>query len=98
MSRTSTFFFGASRAPAAFAREKENSGRSTQEGRRGMCSDTLNPGGEVRGCCVGCILGMLDISPFVFIAASYQLNGISRTKEMLFQAGVFWGRRIVLVF
>ena len=42
--------------------------------------DTLNPGGEVRECCVGCILGMLEISPFVFIAASYQLHGISRTK------------------
>ena len=65
-----------------------------------MCSDTLNPGGEVRGCCVGCILGVPEISPlkFVFIAASYQLHGISRTKEMLFQAGVFWVRRIFLVF
>ena len=54
-----------------------------------MCSDTLNPGGEVQGCSVGCILGMPEISPFVFIAASYQVHGISRTKEMLFQAGVF---------
>ena len=58
-----------------------------------MCPDTINPGGEVRGCCVGCILGMPDILPFVFIAASYQLHGISRTKEMLFQAGVLWVRR-----
>ena len=63
-----------------------------------MCSDTLNPGGEVRGCCVGCILGMPEISPFVFIAASYQLHGISRTKEMLFQAGVFWVRRNFVFF
>ena len=54
-----------------------------------MCSDTLNPGGEVRGCCVGCILGMPEISPFVFIAASYQPHGISRAKEMFFHAGVF---------
>ena len=52
-----------------------------------MCSDTLDPGGEVRGCCVGCILGMPEISPFVFIAASYRLHGISRTKEMLFSSG-----------
>ena len=52
-----------------------------------MCSGTLNPGGEVRGCCVGCILGMPEMS-FVFTAASYQLHGISRTKEMLFQTGV----------
>ena len=82
----------------AFAREKENSGRHTQEGRRGMCSDTLNPGGEVLGCCVGCILGTPEILPFVFIAASYELHGISRTKEMLFEAGVFWARRNFLVF
>ena len=54
-----------------------------------MCSDTLNPGGEVRRCCVGCILGMPEISPFVFIAASYQPHGISRAKEMFFHAGVF---------
>ena len=98
MSATSTTFFQASRAPVAFARAKENSGRHTEERRRGMCSDTLNPGGEVRGCCAGCILGMPEISPFVFIAASYQLHGISRTKEMLFQAGVFWVRRFFLVF
>ena len=44
-----------------------------------MWSDTLNPGGEVRGCCVGCMLGMPEISPFVFIAASNQLHEISRT-------------------
>ena len=48
----------------------------TQKGRRGMCSDTHNPGGEVRGCCVGCILDMPEISPSVFIAASYELQGI----------------------
>ena len=63
-----------------------------------MCYDTLNPGGEVRACCVGGILGMPEISPFVFIAASYQVHGIFRTKEMLFQAGVFWVRRNFLVF
>ena len=63
-----------------------------------MCSDTLNLGGDVHGCCVGCILGMPEMSPFVFIAASYQSHGISRTKEMLFQAGVFWVRRNFLMF
>ena len=50
-----------------------------------MCSYTLNPGGEVRGCCVGCMQGMPEILPFVFIAASYQVHGISGAKEMLFQ-------------
>ena len=63
-----------------------------------MSRHVLNPGGEVRGCCVGGILGMPEISQFLFIAASYQLNGISRTKEMVFQAGVFGVRRIFLVF
>ena len=87
-----------SRAPVAFAREKEHSGRHTQEGRQGMCSDTLNPGGEVRGCCVGCILGMSEIPPYVFIAASYQLHEISRTKETVFQAGMFPVRGIFVVF
>ena len=42
VSATSASFFQASRAPVAFAREKENSGRHTQEGRRGMCSDTVS--------------------------------------------------------
>ena len=70
----------------------------TQKGRRGMCSDTHNPGGEVRGCCVGCILDMPEISPSVFIAVGYQVHGIFRTKGMLFQTGVFWVRRNFLVF
>ena len=63
-----------------------------------MCSDTLNPGGEMRGCSVGCMLGMPEMSPFVFIALSYQVHGISRTKEILVQAGVFGVNRNFLVF
>ena len=54
-----------------------------------MCSDTLNPGGEVRGCCVGCIVGMPEISQFVFIAASYQLEGIIELKKCFFKRGCF---------
>ena len=87
MSATSTSFFQASRAPVAFAREKENSGRHKQEGRRGMCSDTLNPGGEVRGCCGGCILGMPEISPFVFIAAGSRYMGFLELKNCFFKRG-----------
>ena len=34
-----------------------------QEGYRGMCSDTLDPGGEVRGCSIA----MSDVSPFVWV-------------------------------
>ena len=41
---------------------------------------------------------MPEISQFVFIAASYQVHAISRTKEMFFQAGVFRMRRNFLVF
>ena len=44
----------ASGAQVAIASETAHSGRHTQEGRRGMCSDTLDLGGEVRGCSVGC--------------------------------------------
>ena len=63
-----------------------------------MCSDTLDPGEEVRGCCVGCILDMPEISLFVSIAASYQLHGISRTKEMLFSSGGVLAAANFLVF
>ena len=47
----------------------------TPEGYRGMCSGTLDPGGEVRGCSVGCILGMPEISPSVFIGAACEYMG-----------------------
>ena len=63
-----------------------------------MCSDTLNLGGEVQICSVGCILGMPEISPFVFIVAASRYMGFLETKEMLFQAGVFWVRRNFVFF
>ena len=66
----SNTIFQDSRAPFANARETEHYGRHTQEGWRGVCSDTLDPGGEVRGCSAGCIPGMPRISPSVFIAAA----------------------------
>ena len=40
-----------------------------------MCSGTLNPGGEMRGCSVGCMLAMSDVSPFVFTAAATRYMG-----------------------
>ena len=40
-----------------------------------MCSDTLSLGGEVRGCSMGCMLGMSDVSPFVFIEAATRYMG-----------------------
>ena len=74
-----------------------------QEGRRGMCSDTRNPGGEERGCSVGCMLGMPEISPFMFIAASTRYIGFLELKKCFFKRGglgaaefrVFWLRRYV---
>ena len=68
-------FLQASRAPVAFARETEDSGRRTHGGYRGMCSAPVDPGGEVRSCCVGCILGTPEISPFVFIVAASRYMG-----------------------
>ena len=52
-----------------------------------MCSDTLNPGGEVRGCPVGCMLGMSDVSPFVFIAAATRCMGFLELKKCFFKRG-----------
>ena len=63
-----------------------------------MCSDTLNPGGEVLGCSVCCILGMPEISPFVFIAAASRYMGFLELNKCIFQAGVFWVRRNLVLF
>ena len=63
-----------------------------------MCSDAFNRGGDVRIWSVGCILGMPEISPFVFIVAASRYMGFLETKEMLFQAGVFWVRRNFVFF
>ena len=54
-----------------------------------MCSDTLDPGGEVRGCSVGCILGMPEISPSVFIAAASRHMGFLELKKCFFKRGCF---------
>ena len=69
-SATSISFFQASRAPVAVARETKDSSRRTHGGYRGMCSNPVDPGGEVRGRSVGCILGIPEISHSVFIAAA----------------------------
>ena len=67
----------------AIAREKEHSGRHPQKGCRGMCSDPLDPGGEVRGCSVGCTLGMSDISHFCVTAASNVHREFPELKECI---------------
>ena len=58
-----------------------------------MCSDPLDPDGEVRGCSVGCTITMSDVSPFVRIQLGVFIN-----EKMLFDAGVFGMRRGYFVF
>ena len=40
-----------------------------------MCSDTRDPGGELRGCSVGLIVGMSDTALSVFILAAGRFMG-----------------------
>ena len=55
-----------------------------------MCSAPVDPGGEVRGCCVGCILGVPEISPFVFIAAkATRYMGFLELKKCFSKRGCF---------
>ena len=52
-----------------------------------MCSDTLSPGGEVRGCSVGCILGMPEVSHFVFIVEPSRYMGFLELNKCFFKRG-----------
>ena len=81
--------FQASSAPVAIARETEHSGRYSEEERRGMCSDTINPGGEVQIRSVGCILGMPEIAHFVFIEAASRYMGFQDLKKFFFKRRCF---------
>ena len=96
----STSFVQASRAPVAIVRETEDSGRRTHEGYRGMCSDPVDHGGEVRGCSVGCTIAMSDVSPFVWGVdlARRSIQGVSRYTNLLVDVGVFWMRRDSFLF
>ena len=64
-----------------------------------MCSDPVDPGGEVRSCYVGCILGMPEISPFVFIIAASRYMGFLELKKSFFKRGCLGcgGIRVFLV-
>ena len=63
-----------------------------------MYSDTVDPGGEVRGCSVGCILGMPEISPSVLIAAAIKYMGFLELKKCFFKRGCLVCRRIPCFF
>ena len=54
-----------------------------------MCFDTLNPGGEVRGCSDGLQARHARNITICVYRSSYQVHRSSRNKEMPFQAGVF---------
>ena len=54
-----------------------------------MCSDTLNPGGEVQICSVGCILGMPEIPSFLFIVAARRYMGFEELKKRFLKRGRF---------
>ena len=80
------------RAPVAIACETEHSGRHLQEGSRGICSDSLDPGGGVRGWSVACTIRMSDIAYFVLIIEAGRYIGFLEQKNV-FQSGVLWVRR-----
>ena len=54
-----------------------------------MCSDTINPGGEVQICSVGCILGIPEIPPFVFNVAASKYMGFLELNKCFFKKGCF---------
>ena len=72
----------------AIARETEHSGRHPHEGCRSMCSDPLDPGGEKRGCSLGCTLGMSDISPSSHRLQCAGPSGVSRTRNCMLKPGM----------
>ena len=43
----------------------------------------------MRGCSVGCMLGMSDVSPFVFIAAATGYMGFLEVKKCFFKRECF---------
>ena len=55
-----------------------------------MCSDPLDPGEEVRGCSVGCTLGMSDTSPFRVTAALNVHREFPELKKCILNETVFF--------
>ena len=79
--------FQASRAPVAIACETEHPDRQPLEGCRGMCSDPLDPDGKVRGCSVGCTIGVWGIAPLVLIIAAGRYIGFLELQKSFFKRG-----------
>ena len=55
-----------------------------------MCSDSIDLEGEVRGCSVGCTIGVSDISATRVLQPRNVPSGVSITKKMHFQEGVLY--------
>ena len=73
----------------AIGRETEKYGRHPQERCLGMCSGRHDSDREERGCSVGCTIGVSYISASHVLQPGNVPSGVSRTKKMHFQAGVF---------
>ena len=55
-----------------------------------MSCDPFDPDGEVRGCTVGCTIGVSDISASRVLQPRNVPSGVSITKKMHFQEGVLY--------
>ena len=64
-----------------------------------MCSDPLDPGGEVPGCSVGCTLDMSHISPFR-VAAALNVHTLREFSELktAFSSGCVLGAAFLCCF
>ena len=65
----------------AIARDTEIYGRHPQKGCLGMWSGPHDLDGEVRGCSVGCTIGVSDISASRVLQPRRGSSGVSRTKK-----------------
>ena len=84
------FFSSFESASRICSRERTRpAGRHTQDGRRGMCSDILNPGGEVRGCCVDCILACQRYHHLCLLQQANRYMGFLELKKCFFKRGCF---------
>ena len=61
---------------------------------RGHRQTYVDPSGEVRGCSVGCILGMPEISHFVFIVAASRYMGFLEPKKFFSRGDVLGAAEI----
>ena len=53
-----------------------------------MCSDPLDPDGEVRECSVGCTIGVWDMAPLVLIKTAGRYTGFLGLKSAFSSGGV----------